>query len=256
LSNNFAVSSSDISTALTKQSASLHAYGNDMNEVIGMVTAGAEILTGNASKTARGIKTIGANIVKMAQSAKTLDIQVKGATKTIQLWNEEGTDILSTYDVLKQIAVYWKDMTDAERSALAIQQSGKNQLDVYTALLGNFSTAIKATETAMRSDGSAIKENTAYMESLEAHTKALKQQFELFLLGEGGLNSFLKSVLDSATSTMKFMNSIGGLSTVLKGLSTIIGVVVTGALAKAIQNFNLLNSNISISLFFNRICNI
>lgn len=245
MSNNFAVSSTNISTALTKQSASLHAYGNDMDEVIGLVTAGTEILTDNASKVARGVKTIGANIVKMAQDTKTLDIKVKGVTKTIQLWNEEGTDILSTYDVLKQIAQYWDDMSDAEKSALAIQQSGKNQLDVYTAVLSNFNNAIKAHDTAMRADGSAIRENTAYMESLEAHTKALRQQYELFLLGEGGLNNFLKTMLDGATSIMKFVNSIGGLSTVIKGLSTIIGTMLVGALLKAVNSFKSLNLGLS-----------
>ena len=216
-----------------------------MNEVIGLVTAGTEILTDNASKVARGIKTIGANIVKMAQDTKTLDIKVKGVTKTIQLWNEEGTDILSTYDVLKQIAQYWDDMSDAEKSALAIQQSGKNQLDVYTAVLSNFNNAVKAHDTAMRADGSAIRENTAYMESLEAHTKALRQQYELFLLGEGGLNNFLKTMLDGATSIMKFVNSIGGLSTILSGLSTVIGTMLVGALLKAVNSFKSLNLGLS-----------
>ena len=66
----------------------MHTYGNDINEVIGMVTAGAEILTGNASKVARGIKTIGANITQMAAGAKTLEFQVKGVTQSVDLWNE------------------------------------------------------------------------------------------------------------------------------------------------------------------------
>lgn len=55
MSNNFAVSSTDIASALTKQSASLAAYGNDINQAIALVTSGTEIMTGQAGKVARGL---------------------------------------------------------------------------------------------------------------------------------------------------------------------------------------------------------
>lgn len=54
-SNNFSVSSTDITSALTKQSASLAAYGNTLDESIALVTAGTEIMTGQAGKVARGL---------------------------------------------------------------------------------------------------------------------------------------------------------------------------------------------------------
>lgn len=54
VSNNFAVSSTDISTALSKTSAAMSVLGNSFEETIGLVTAGTEILTGQASKVARG----------------------------------------------------------------------------------------------------------------------------------------------------------------------------------------------------------
>ena len=207
VSNNFAVSSSDVAMALTKQSAALASYGNDINEVIGLVTSGAEILTGNTSKVARGIKGIGANIVNMAQSAKTLSIQVNGVTKEVQLWNEAGSDILSTYNVLKQISVYWKDMTDAEKSALAISIAGKNQLDVFTAVEQNFASAIDATNTALNAQGSAMKENQTYMEqSIEAHKKKLQAQYEQFITSLP-LEQIEKVILDIGTTILKIANN-------------------------------------------------
>ncbi len=56
VSNNFSVSSTDIASALTKQSASLAAYGNDLNKSIALVTSGTEIMTGQAGKVSRGLK--------------------------------------------------------------------------------------------------------------------------------------------------------------------------------------------------------
>ena len=43
--------------------------------------------------------------------------------------------------------------------------------------MNNFQVAIDATATAMDSTGSAMKENTSYMESLEAQTTQLKATF-------------------------------------------------------------------------------
>lgn len=53
-SNRFAVSSADVASALTKTSSAMGVLGNDFNSTIGLVVAGTEILTGQASKVARG----------------------------------------------------------------------------------------------------------------------------------------------------------------------------------------------------------
>lgn len=206
MSNNFAVSSTDIASALTKQSASLAAYGNDLNKSIALVTSGTEIMTGQAGKVARGLRTIGANITQLAQNAKEFEIQVNGATKTIQLWNETGTDMLDTYDVLQQISAEWENMTNAEKSSLAVTLAKKTQMDTFLAVMGNFEDAEKAYTTALISEGSAWKENTAYMESVEAHAKSLQQQWEQLILS-APIEDLEKSLLSAGTAILKFANS-------------------------------------------------
>lgn len=206
VSNNYSVSSTDIASALTKQSASLAAYGNNLNESIALVTAGTEIMTGQAGKVARGLRTIGANITQLAQNAKEFDITVNGATKTIQLWNETGTDMLNTYDVLKQISAEWDNMTNAEKSSLAIDLAKKTQMDTFLAVLGNFEDAEKAYTTALLSEGSAWKENEKYMESIEAHQAKLKQQWEQLVLS-APIENLEKSLLDAGTAILKFANN-------------------------------------------------
>jgi len=125
-------------------------------------------MTGQAGKVARGLRTIGANITQLAQGAETFEIQVNGATESIQLWNEEGTDMLDTYEVLQQISQYWDDMTNAEKASLAIDLAKKTQMDTFLAVMGNFADAEKSYTTALLSEGSAWKENEAYMESISA----------------------------------------------------------------------------------------
>ena len=124
VSNNFSVSSTDISSALTKTSTALAAYGNTIDNTIGLVVSGTELMPDMAGKVSRGLRTIGANIVGMASKAKEFDITVNGATKTIQLFNSQTGEMNSTYDVLKQIASSWNEMTSAEQSSLALQLAG------------------------------------------------------------------------------------------------------------------------------------
>lgn len=125
VSNNMSVSSSDISTALSKTSSAMGALGNDFNETIGLVTAGTEIMTGQASKVARGLRTIGNNIANLAQKSDTLEISVGGITKQISLLDSTTGDMKNTFDVLQDIYINgWNEMSNAEKQALAISLAG------------------------------------------------------------------------------------------------------------------------------------
>lgn len=100
----------------------------------------------------------------------------------------------------------------------------KNQIAVFTSVLGNFNSAIEANITALSSQGSATKENEAYMESLQAKITNLKSAFTEVVLGEGGLNTFLKNLVDAGTSIVKF---IGYGNNLIATLTAIGGILVT-----------------------------
>lgn len=123
ISNNYAVSSTDIAEGLSKSSASLSAYGNSMSQTMSLVTAGTEIMTGQASRVSRGLVSVGANIIKLANSAGKLDYTVQGATKSIKLFDDAG-ELKNTYDVLTEISEGWSQMSNAEQSSLAISLAG------------------------------------------------------------------------------------------------------------------------------------
>lgn len=207
VSNKYAVSNTDLATGLTKSSSAMSSLGNTSNETIGLITAGTEQLTGQASKVGKGLQTIGINLSNMAKKSKTLEISVGGATKEIKLYNETTGDILSTFDILKQVSQYWGDMSKAEQTAVASTQAGKTRFDVYSAVMNRFGDAVSASETALLSAGSAEAENAKYMDSLSARINLLKQQFQELVLGDGGITSFAKMMVSIATEILKFTNS-------------------------------------------------
>ena len=206
VSNNFAVSNTDLATGLTKSSAALSALGNDMNESIAMITAGSEIMTGQASTVAKGLQTIGINIQKIAQKSKTLEYTVNGATTSVNLFNEAGEQ-LSTYDVLKEISADWKKMNASEQGALASALAGKTRFNVFTSVLGNFDDAIKACDTSMNSLGSAEEENAKKLESLDSKFNMMVGAFQELILGDTSLNTLLKLFVDLGTQILKLANN-------------------------------------------------
>lgn len=98
--------------------------------------------------------------------------------------------------------------------------------------MNNFQVAIDATATAMDSAGSAMKENTSYMESLEAQTTQLKATFQDFannVIDKELVSSILTLANDALgllnTETGKTITQWGLLTGVLTGGLTIFGQI-------------------------------
>ena len=233
VSNNFAVSSTDISSALTKTSSAMSVLGNDFQSTIGLVTAGTEIMTGQAGKVARGLRTIGNNFASAAKEADSIEYSVGGVTKSLDLLNEKTGDIKPTFEIFSDLKDDWDSMTNAEKQALAITYAGQTQFEVFAAVMNNFQTALDATTTAFNSAGSAMQENEKYMDSVEAKENKLKAEFEDFsnrVLSKELVTGFL----DAGTTMLDFANNdvgaaitrVTGLTAGITGLIGIAGTLI------------------------------
>lgn len=216
-------------------SAGLATYNNSFEEILGLVTAGSEVMVGRSAQVARGLSTIASNTAKAGDELAKYGIAV---------YDAEG-NFRSTYDILKDLSKIWGDMSDVERQALGETLSGGvNQYKVLAAVMGNFTTAIDATKTAYESSGSAAEENSRYMESLEAKTTALKATFEDF--SNNVINSdFVGRLLDVANGFLKlantdlgqFVTQVGLISGVGLGLSQLLKISNLGSVIKQFSTF-------------------
>ena len=222
VSNTQAVSSTDLSMAMSKVGSAMKVNNNTYAQSLGMVTAGTEIMHGQASKVGRGLRTIGANISKMQKDAKTLDVQTKDGVKTIDLWDKKTNQVKSTYEVFKEFAGVWDDMTPDQQQALSLQMAGKNQQEVFASVIGNWKNAEKAAETAAKQineGGSAVKENAKYLESMQGHLENLKSAWSEFsnaMMSSSALNKGM----DILASILRFLSSDGGKAVIALGLLT------------------------------------
>lgn len=234
VSNNFAVSSGDLSNSLTKSSAVLANAGVTFEEQIGLITSGTEILR-NANIVSNGLKTISLRLQGMEEDGEAVDglsakLESDFNKLGLSLYDVNG-DLKSTYDILHELSVIYPTLTEASKAYYTELIAGKNRAQVAAAILNNFNTAINATETAYNSAGSAARENAKVLDSLNGSLKLLKAEWESLVNSEG-FQKLLKGLIDFGTTVLKLIKNIGGLNTVLAILLTNFGVAKLATVIK------------------------
>lgn len=214
VSNKYAVSVNDLSTAIQKSAASMATGNNTLEETFGLVTAGVEILQ-EPGRVANGLSTITARLT--AEN----DAYIKSITGGQGVIDEQTGQLRSTMEILGDLSEKWETLSSVEQQELAEVVAGKTQRSLFTAIMTNFESAVGATETALNSEGSAAAENAKRMESLEGRVIALQSAWQK--LATTTINSdFIKSLLSAVTGFINLVDAVGGLVPVL---TTVLGLV-------------------------------
>ena len=242
VANNFAVGTNDLQLALSKTASAMGGFGNSFEQTIGIITAGTEIMVGQPSKVARGWRTIGANITKLAKQTDTYR-DASGKVE-IQMRKSDGT-MKNTYEFLTDLHKSWGNLNEEQKTAIALEMGGKNQMEVFMATMNNFETAIEATNTAMDAQGSAAKENGRYLESLQGHLSNLKSAWEEF--SHAMLQSdVLKKGMDFLADALHFLASDTGQTIIkLTSLALALNIVAKALLGLKGLSIVTLAKNIS-----------
>ena len=236
IGNNYAVSSAQLGEILEKSSASLAVSGDDIDHVIAMGAAMNSVLQ-DASTVGSTLKILGLRLRGTSTEIEEMGEETDGMAEStsklradiLALTNVDGKggfDIMknnkeykTTYDILKGISEVWDDMSQINQSALLEEIAGKNRAQGAAALIANFDTAEKALQDSLNAEGSAVKENNAYMESISAHQAQLSNAWS-----ELWTNAIDKDVIiffnDLGTEVLKLVNDLGPLKTMLIAIST------------------------------------
>ena len=208
IGNNYSIATDELSTALQDSAAVLKTQGNDLNKAVALITAGNAI-TQDASKTAGGVRTISLRLAGTEEAKEELaslgedvsDFIVQTKSKTQQLIKDytavasnayQGVDVLdangnlrSTYDILLDIAKVYKEIQETDKiagtnraQALIEAIAGKNRSNIASSILLNSELLEDVYESAKNSEGAAMKELDAYMESIDAKVAQFKNQLQ------------------------------------------------------------------------------
>ncbi len=127
VSNNLSVSSSDLATAIPKVSATMAQAGNTMSETTALITAGSEIMVGQSSRVARGLRSITLNLQGMDdegnQNLELVASMEKDFNKLgLTLYDSNG-QLKSTFQIMNDLAEKYPELD-------------KNTQNYYAALIG------------------------------------------------------------------------------------------------------------------------
>lgn len=242
--NNFAISSEGVGEALRRSASALAAGNNTLDESIALVTAANSVVqdadvVGTTMKTLsmylRAAKTeaeeAGESTDGMANSVSELRSEILALTNNRVDIQIDDSTFKSTYQIMKELAAVWDDLTDISRANILEQIAGKRNANVVSSLLENFNIAEEAMKSAADSAGSALAENEKYLDSINGKVAAFKATFEELannLIGSDAIKFVVDlgtGLLNVLNATVKLVNELGGLKTVLIGVGAVVATI-------------------------------
>lgn len=229
--NNYAVSSDGIATALQDSASALMEAGNNLEQSVALVAAANRVVqdpnsVGGALRTIslrlRGtsvevLEEMGEETDGVAESASKMQEKIRALT---------GVDIVDmngaykdTYTILKEIGSVWEDMSDMDKAATLELMAGKNRANTLSAILSNMKDLEGAYESALNAEGSALRENEAYLDSIQGRidlfNNSLQTMWMNFLNDE-----VVKKFVDFGTLLIQLADKFGVLKTAAVGFLT------------------------------------
>lgn len=233
IGNEFAISSANIGEAMETSAAALKAGGNDLNESIGLITAG-NLIQQDASTTASAMKILslrirGAKADLDAMGESTDDLSDSTSKMREELKALTGVDIMkdentfkSTAEIIQEMGKNWNKLTDVSKAAALEKLAGKNRASTVSGLIENYETIGKVIEAAENSENSALEENEKYLESIKGRTQKLTNQLQE-LASISIKDDWIKGIVSGLTNLLdlvtKLVDKFGTLPTIAAAIA-------------------------------------
>lgn len=241
--NNFAISSQGIGEAMKRSASAMHVAGNDLAQSIGLAT-GANTIIQDPDIVGTALKSLSLRITSTKTELEELGESTEYACETlseyrnkvlaitantsnpVDIMNERQDGYVDTYHIIERLSKVWKELNNEEQLAIEKMFAGRQQANVFAALVENFDIVEKAYETAtkaMDEGTSAMKEQAKWQEGLEAKTNNVTVAFQSLsenIFPKETLAKFLDAETSIINFTDKIVKSFGGLSLIIGAIGT------------------------------------
>lgn len=238
LGNNYATDSASLGTGLSKMASTMALSNVSLEKSLAVLTGGVEITQdadalGNAIKVSvlrmRGQKGALEDIGEYAddvESVSKMQTQILNMTKgAVNIMDSaDPTSFRDWYDVMEDISEVLPKLEQTDQANLIETLFGKNRANQGQAIIQAFQSGQiqKAYKTALTAEGSAMKEQERWLDSIEAKTQQLSAAFQE--LSITAINSdFAKGLLDFGTGGLEIITQLIDKFGTFKTLITSIG---------------------------------
>jgi hypothetical protein len=203
--------------------------GNSLEQSVALVAAANRVVQ-DPNSVGSALRTISLRLRGTSvEVLEELGEETDGAVESVSKMQEKlkaltGVDILTdsgaykdTYTILKDIAEVWDDMSNMDQAAALELMAGKNRANTLAAILNNMKDLEGAYESALNAEGSAMRENEAYLDSIQGRIDLFSNALQTFWMNL--LNTdVIKGVVDVGTALLKFADTfIGKLTAIAAG---------------------------------------
>lgn len=219
IANTQPIDTSGLFEGLERSASSLSAANNSLEQSIGLITAANSVLQ-NPESVGTGLKTIAMRVRGASTELEQAGLDTDGMAESVAKLREEikalsGVDIMiddnnfkSTFDILDELSVKWKDLTDIQRASVTELIAGKRNGNLVSALMQNFDIARTTLNTAINeSEGSAERELANWQQGIQYSIDKFQASFQQ--LSMTTLNSnFLKGLIDGGTTALEVITQL------------------------------------------------
>lgn len=219
--NNYAISTQQLATGLSKSASTARTFGVSLEENVGHITAIGAVTMESGNIIGNSLKTIYSRITTMG-GVRTVLEQVGVSLYTIGKNGEEKVKPVN--DILEDLGSKWSGLSDSQRQNIAVQVAGRYQLSRFLALMNNWDMALESTNTAVYSQGSAMRENAERMKSFEARINTLKNSWTELSSAVGdailsaGMMEIIRLFTSLANGAVEVVKTVGALPVVFGAL--------------------------------------
>lgn len=231
--NNYAISSSGIAEALQRSAGALTAANNTLDESIALAV-GMNAITQDPAKVGTSLKTLsmylraskteaeaaGESTEGMAESVSKLRDEILALTGHKVDILEDNGDYKSTIQIMRELSQIWNELSDVSQANILERIGGKRNASVVSSLLQNFKDVEAALHTASTAEGSALKENDKYLDSIQGRLDVLKatgQSIASNLLNSTSMKVALSTLQGIANAIDGIVKSLGGIPSLMLG---------------------------------------
>lgn len=210
--------------------------GNSLEQSVALVAAANKVVqdpnsVGSALRTI-SLRLRGTSVEILEEMGEETEGVVESTSKLQEkLKALTGVDILTddgaykdTYTILKEIANVWDDLSDMDKAAALELMAGKNRANTLSAILTNVEDLEAAYLSALDAEGSAFKENQAYLDSiqgkLDLFTNSVQVAWSNIISSD-----LIKGIVDAGTTLVKTFGNIPGVLTAIAGALALIAKI-------------------------------
>ena len=221
------VSAGGLAEAVSKCADTANDSGTSLERLIGYAAAIGETTQDSMSAVGTSLKSVYDRMSNIKAGKLADDASGESLANTELYLNKLGIQLRDTSNsyrdfdaVLDDINTQWQNMTQAEQQELAAAMAGNAQKEHFADLMNNYADALKYSETAAGSAGSALERYGVYQNSLDARVNVLTASLES-LFTDTVSEELYGGIVQATTGIVQFLEGAQALKGTFAGLAAL-----------------------------------